>query len=636
MRKLTPLPLNSVQIVGGFWGQKLEVNRVHTIPHIYRQLEQTGRLDAMRLQWKEGQPHKPHIFWDSDAAKWIEAASYTLMHQVDDHLEAQIDAYVELMEKAQSPDGYLNSYFLTVEPQNRWTNLRDRHELYCAGHLIEAAVAYYRATGKSKMLEIMQRYVEHIRSVFGTGEGQKRGYPGHQEIELALVKLYRLTGEQRYLDLSLYFLNERGKDPNYFDVEAYARGDDPASYKFYQLGNHAYNQAHMPVREQTDVVGHAVRAMYLYSGMIDAGVESGDNSLIDACVRLWSNLTEKRMYITAGIGPAAANEGFTVDYDLPNQSAYAETCAAIALVFWAQRILQVYPDRKYADVMERALYNGILSGVSLDGEVFFYSNPLARRPEAINPHSEYESGERRPWFSCACCPPNLARLLADLGEYIYGVNDKACYVHLYVQSQADLSIGSKEVRIDQKTNYPWEEEVSFTVHTASPTPFTLALRIPGWCRTAQIKLNGQPLQPDLQDGYAIIERTWSEGDQLGLRLPMPVERIEAHPYVAADAGRLALQRGPLVYCLEQVDNQIPLENLRLPADPVFQTSFRPDLLGGVVVIQGELLRRSTVGWEGRLYQPVGNSREERVPFMAIPYALWANRGMGEMITWLRA
>jgi hypothetical protein len=635
MRKLTPVPLNSVSITGGFWAKKLDTNRRHTIPHIYQQLAQTGRLVAMTLTWKEGQPNKPHIFWDSDAAKWIEAAAYSLVHHADPELEAQVDAYVDLMEKAQSPDGYLNSFFQTVEPHNRWTNVRDRHEMYCAGHLIEAAVAYYQATGKSKMLEIMRRYADHIATVFGPAEGQKHGYPGHQEIELALVKLYRLTGERRYLDLAVYFLNERGKEPNFYDVEAYARGDDPSNYKFFRLGNHAYNQSHVPVREQTDVVGHAVRAMYMYSGMIDAGVESGDLTLLDACVRLWSNLTEKRMYITAGIGPAAANEGFTVDYDLPNQSAYAETCAAIALVFWAQRILQVYPDRKYADVMERALYNGILSGVSTAGDDFFYANLLARRPEAINPHSEYETGERRPWFTCACCPPNLARLFADLGEYIYASNERELYVHLYVESQAEVSLGGREVRVEQKTNYPWDEEATFSFEMASPASFALALRVPGWCREAQVWVNGQPVDVVLQDGYARIERTWQNGDQVLLRLPMPVERIEAHPYVAEDRGRLALQRGPVVYCLEEIDNGPSLDSLRLPPEPQFTVRYQPDLLDGSAVIQGELRRRSTRGWEGQLYQPARNSQEEFVPFTAIPYALWANRGMGEMIVWLR-
>ena len=419
MRKLSALPIKSIKIWGGFWGPRIEINRTYTIPHIYSQFEQTGRISAMKLDWKEGQCNKPHIFFDSDVAKWIEASAYSLINHPDPNLENQIDTCVDDMAKAQTSDGYINSYFLSLEPENRWTNLRDRHELYCAGHLIEAAVAYEKATGKHKLLDIMCRYVDQIEQIFGPGEYQKHGYPGHQEIELALVKLYRLTGEKRFLKLAQYFINERGKQPYYFDLEARERGEDPTQYKFFNYGNYTYCQAHKPVREQEDVVGHAVRAMYMYSGMIDVGMEVEDYSLIRACQRLWPKLIERRMYITGGIGPTGTNEGFTVDFDLPNETAYAETCASIALAFWAHRMVQVEPDRKYSDVIERVLYNSILSGVSVDGKTFFYANPLARYPEEVFVARDSETQERQDWFNCACCPPNLARLLAGLGEFIY-------------------------------------------------------------------------------------------------------------------------------------------------------------------------------------------------------------------------
>lgn len=646
MRKLVPVPLPSVQITGGFWLEKTETNRKNTIPYVYRQLDETGRLAAMNLNWREGQPNKPHVFYDSDVAKWIEAAAYSLVHHPNPELEAQVDAYVDAMERAQADDGYLNSYFLGVEPQKRWTNLRDLHELYCAGHLLEAAIAYAQATGKRKILDILCRYIDHIDAIFGPGEHQKHGYPGHQEIELALVKLYRLTGERRYLNLAKYFIDERGQSgpekPHYYDLEARARGDDPRKYHFYRYGNYAYVQAHKPVREQETVTGHAVRAMYMYSGMVDVAAETGDETLLAAARRLWDDLTGRNLYITGGAGSTATNEGFTAPYDLPNESAYAETCASIALAFWAHRMLQVEPHRRYADVLERALYNGILSGVSRDGTRFFYANPLASKPASAirsngSPDAANQTPERQDWFGCSCCPPNVARLFAGLGEYIYAAGKTELYVHLYIASQARLTLAGQTVEIDQYTGYPWDEDVELRVNPAAPARFTLALRIPGWCRGARLFVNDEEidLAQTSADGYARVERLWSPGDRVSLRLPMPVERVAAHPRVWQDAGRLALMRGPLVYCLEEIDNGPNLEALRLAPDPQFETAFDSNLLGGVVVIRARGYRRSEQGWEGALYRPIAETREEPVTLTAVPYALWANRGRGEMLVWIR-
>jgi DUF1680 family protein len=635
--KLNPVVLNHVAIKGGFWGARVETNRTATLPIEYDQLKKTGRLDVWKLDWKEGQQPRPHIFWDSDIAKWIEAAAYSLSSHPDPGLEQLIDQAIDLMENAQQPDGYMNTYFTIVEPDKRWANLRDWHELYCAGHLMEGAVAYFQATGKRQFLDIMCRYADHIDRLFGPGEGQKPGYPGHPEIELGLVKLYRATGEERYLKLSKFFVDERGRQPHYYDLEARQRGEDP---KKFWARTYQYNQSHRPIREQTEVVGHAVRACYLYAGAADIAAETGDETLLAACRRLWENLTQKRMYITAGIGPVFSNEGFTFDYDLPNDTAYAETCASIALVFWAHRMAHLELDSRYADAMELALYNGILSGVSLDGETFFYANPLAAYPE-VNPYAHAPLGQskhyrRSEWFDCACCPPNLARLLASLGQYVYSAGANEIYVHLYVQSKAELSLGGQAIQIEQQTDYPWDEVVRFTVQPERPAQFILALRVPGWCRGAGLKVNGQALDVAAisSRGYAKIDRAWRPGDQVELTLPMPVERMEAHPKVRQDAGRIALQRGPLVYCLEEVDNGPNLADVVIPAGAEFSVAFDPQLLGGVAVISGDALRRDAQEWQSALYRPAG-SKMTHFTFKAIPYYAWANRQPGEMQVWLR-
>ena len=643
LRRLAPVPFTKVRVSDAFWAPRMEANRRVTVPMQYRQCKDTGRIAAWT--WKKGRPNEPHIFWDSDVAKWIEAAAYTLATHPDKRLEQKIDGAVDLMAAGQWTDGYLNSHYSRVEPGKRWTNLRDCHELYCAGHLMEGAVAYFQATGKRKFLDIICRYADHIARVFGPRKGQKRGYCGHPEIELALVKLHRATGNQRYLDLATFFINERGRQPSYYETEAKARGDAVRPPWFH---GYDYCQSHKPLRKQSEVVGHAVRAMYVYSGMADVAAETGDPSLLAAMKRLWENVTRKRMHVTGGLGPTSRNEGFTFDYDLPNENAYDETCANIALVFWAHRMLHLDPDGRYADVMERALYNSVISGVSLTGDRFFYANPLAAHP-GVDPHGGIHGKayqyRRSEWFGCACCPPNLARLLASFGGYVYSQGNGQARVNLYVAGCGELAVAGRRVTIEQKTRYPWEGAVRLTIRPDEPFLFTLALRIPGWCRPASpgsyaeaggatLKVNGRSVPVREEKGYARVRREWRKGDVVDVNMPMPVERIEAHPRVRQDAGRVALQRGPVVYCLEEVDNGTCLHDLILPRAVNLKAKFEPRLLGGVVVIAGKAQRRELATWKGDLYRRAGTPLEA-VLIKAIPYAVWANRQPGEMVVWMR-
>lgn len=633
LRRLCPVSIPNVRLDDRFWAPRLQTNRTVTLPIEYEQLKGTRRIDAWKLDWKPGMPNEPHIFWDSDLAKWLEAVGYALAGGPDKPLERRADRVIAMIERAQQPDGYLNIHFSVVAPRERWTNLRDRHELYCAGHLMEAAVAYCQATGKRTLLDVMCRYADYINSVFGPERGKRRGYPGHEEIELALVKLHRATGEERYLKLAKFFVDERGRRPHYFDREARERGEDPQAH---WAGDYDYCQAHLPVREQATAEGHAVRAMYLYSGMADVAAETRDRKLLAACKRLWKNVTERRMYLTGGIGSTRHGERFTCDYDLPNETAYAETCAAIGLVLWAHRMLQIERDGRYADVMERALYNGVLSGISLDGRRFFYVNPLAVYPRALTEPSEHLTATRQDWFGCACCPPNIARLLASLPQYVYSQARNEAYVHLFVQGSAELTVAGQSVVLIQRTGYPWKERVRITVKPDEPAEFTLALRIPGWCRGATLKVNGKAVGAArlTRKGYARIKRVWRKGDKVELRLPMPVERIEAHPKVRANAGRVALQRGPIVYCLEEVDNGPNLNDIALPRTARLRAECDEKLLGGVVVVTGKARRRDASAWRNRLYGPSA-SRTRSVTIKAVPYCAWANRRPGEMLVWIR-
>lgn len=630
-KPLVPVAHSRVQIDDGFWAACLETNRSVTIPLIHQRCVDTGRMDALRLTWKPGQPNPPHVFWESDVAKWLEAASYALASRPDPDLAGQVDRVIDLFKAAQQPDGYLNVHFTVVAPGQRWTNLRDKHELYCAGHLIEAGVAHFEATGRRTLLEVAMRYADHIASVFGNRPGQKRGYPGHPEIELALIRLHRATREARYLELARYFIDERGRTPHWFDVEAADRGEDP---KAYWAGSHEYTQSHAPVREQTRAVGHAVRALYLYSAMADLAQELGDDSLMAAVLRLWESVYLRQCYITGGLGSSRANEGFTFDYDLPNESAYAETCASIASVFWNHRLLHWNCEARFGDELERALYNGVLAGVSRDGRRFFYSNPLALHPERIRPGDPYVKAQRTDWFGCACCPPNLARLLASLGRYIYSESDTEAVVHLFVQSRVQLNLAHGPVGLRMETDYPWEGSVRLSVDSMKrAASFTLRVRLPGWCRDPQVIVNGQAVTPPVRNGYAVLQREWSQGDVVEVVLPMPVERVRSHPAVRENEGCVALQRGPIVYCVESLENG-SLDQLALPRQAPLEARFEPGLFGGCKVIHGEALTATEDTWDGRLYRSDPEEFRES-PLRAIPYFCWANRGLFEMRVWIR-
>ena len=634
--------IKDVELQAGLWGERQATIRQRTIPAIYRQLKRSGRLDGWDLNRKRERPKHHaviHMFWDSDSGKWIEAVGHSLQTHPDPELEALADDLITRIQQAQQPDGYLNSYFTVVEPQNRWRNLRDCHELYNAGHLMEGAVAYYEATGKRTLLDVLERYTDLIDQLWGPAEGQKRGYPGHPEAELALMKLYRATGEARYLKLAKYFVDERGQQPNYFDLEAEARGEDLADF---WAQTYRYCQAHEPIRDQTTVTGHAVRACYLYAGVADVALETGDQELLDVLRRLWDDLIQHQMYVTGGLGPARTNEGFTFAYDLPNETAYAETCASIALVFWAQRMFHLHPNGRYIDVMERALYNGVLSGLSLDGEHFFYANPLTSYPN-VNPFEPF-SGittaryyQREEWFDCPCCTSNLARLVASIGSYFYSSTVDTLYVHLYNPNRSSVSVGQTPVRIEQHTNYPWDGEIQLAVQVEQLAQFSLALRIPGWCHDFKLAVNGTPVSLEPRDGYVYLDRQWADGDDVTLSLAMPVERMIADPQVRMDAGQIALQRGPIVYCLEEVDNGPRLANVVVPCDAVLSVEMDAGLFNGVSVITGQAVRIEPATWSDDLYQPQSATQSAHTPltFKAIPYCFWANRAPGEMRVWLR-
>lgn len=517
--------------LGGFWGRWQDVVCDATAGILLDRCVEAGMLQAIDVSQPSPGiviPIQPwggttQMFWDSDLAKSIETIAYTLARKPNPALEARVDEIVDMYARLQADDGYLNAWFLRIQPGRRWTNLRDHHELYCAGHLMEAAVAYFQATGKRKLLDVMCRHADHMIAVFGDGEGQLRGYCGHPEVELALVKLARATGERRYLELAKFFVDQRGQQPHFFTAEAIRDGREPENFiqKTYE-----YSQSHQPVRLQRRVVGHAVRAMYLYSGLADIATEYGDDALTEALEALWGDLTSRQIYVTGGIGPSASNEGFTADYDLPNDTAYAETCASVALVFWASRMLGRGPDRRYADVLERALYNGALSGLSLDGRAFFYDNPL-------------ESGGRHrrwSWHHCPCCPPNIARLVASIGTYFYGVADGEIAVHLYGESTATLAVAGHQVRLTQVTDYPWSGDVRLDVGLAQPVRLALTLRIPEWAQGAAIAVNGAAVEVAETNGYARIERVWQDGDSVAMRLPMALRPQYAHPRVRHDAG----------------------------------------------------------------------------------------------------
>jgi uncharacterized protein len=484
--KLRAVPFPDVTIQDSFWTPRRETNRLASIPFSLQKLEEAGNLEDMRLAARGAtNGYRGPVFMDSDLYKALEAASYSLATHPDPALEKQLDGIISLIASAQQPDGYLNSHFTVTAPAKRWTNLRDWHELYCAGHMFEAAVAHYQATGKTNFLNVATRYANYIDSVFGAPP-KRLGYPGHPEIELALIKLWRATGNPRYLELARFFIENRGQ--KFFATEHHTPLDKYEG---------AYWQDDCPIYDHQGIKGHAVRAAYLMSGVTDVAAQTENERLLRMLDRVWRNTTERNQYLTGGIGPSAHNEGFTEDYDLPNQSAYQETCATIALAQWAHRLALLYGDARYADVLERALYNGVLSGVSLDGTRFFYVNPLESGP----------NHRRSPWFGCACCPPNVTRTLAALGGYAYATGPDSLYVNLYIQGAAQTKVGRTPVQLKVKTEYPWDGKVALELAPTTPAKFALRLRLPAWCHDAKCALNGRvQKQPVIERGYLVLDR----------------------------------------------------------------------------------------------------------------------------------
>ena len=566
------------------------------------------------------------VFQDSDVAKWLEGVANSLVIKPDAGLEKRADAIIDIIEQAQQEDGYLNTYFTIKEPDHRWQNLHECHEMYCAGHMMEAAVAYYRATGKDKLLKVMERMADNIADHFGPGK--EPGIPGHQEIEIGLMKMYRITGKEKYKDMARFFIEERGKNPNYFEEEKAKRGwtlwgMNPADPK--------YNQNHATVYEQDEAVGHCVRAVYMYTAMADLAAEEDDKELYKACLRLWNNVVNRKMYITGGIGSTTYGEAFTIYYDLPNDTIYAETCASIGLVFFAKRMLEMDPNGAFADVMELALYNGTISGMQLDGKRFFYVNPLEVNPgvSGVLPGYKHVLPERPGWFGCACCPPNLVRLLTSLGQYAWGENESTIYSHLFIGQTAEL----KKATIAVESKYPWEGDIVYHVAAKEDKEFTLAIHIPAFVKDAKITVNGRAIDAEgyIRKGYLYISRKWGEADKVKLSFAMPARKIYANQEVRQDAGCVALMRGPVVYCFEGVDNGERLQSIRIPRNLGVRAEVcKEGVLKDNVILKMDGFRMVS----GEDLYSENPPKKEKAELTAIPYYTWGNRGLNQMRVWM--
>ncbi|MDO4274362.1 MAG: glycoside hydrolase family 127 protein [Eubacteriales bacterium] len=580
------------------------------------------------------------VFQDSDLAKWLEAVSYQLMSGPDPELERQVDDTIDLIGRAQQEDGYLNTYFTIKEPGNRFTNLCECHEMYCAGHMMEAAAAYYEATGKDKLLKIMCRMADLIDENFGPEENKRHGYPGHEEIELGLVKLYKVTNDKRYLRLAKYFIDERGKNPLYFDIEFEKRNHaSHFSYLYPPYGMYSngpkYAQYHLPVREQKTFEGHAVRCMYLASGAVDVARLTGDEELLSVCRGLYKNMVQRRMYLTGGIGSTAKAEMFTSDYDLPNDLVYGETCASVGIMFFTKRLMEAEQKGDYADTMERALFNTCLAGMSLDGRSFFYVNPLEADPvlSRENPDKAHVLTVRPSWFGCACCPPNLSRMITSLPEYLYTVCDDQVYMNLYMSNQAKLQLKSHAIELEVDTEYPYEGVVKITAKTTGS--YGICLRIPSWSRERwKAEINGKRVSEQPSDGFLCIDHNWNEGDVIVLELDFEPKRVYANPRVSKDVGKVAVQCGPLVYCLEEADNGKGLQRIYLPKSSQLQLMSRKDKLEGINEIHAKGLRLRDMEDTSVLYESNVEWNYDEVDLVFIPYYAWANRGENEMTVWI--
>lgn len=619
-RKFEPVSFSQVTITDGFWKPMMDKVATTTLQAcIYQTEVKTPRIKNFeKVARNKGEKHEGIFYDDSDVYKALEAIAYSLKNHPDAALEKKADEWIDKIAAAQLPDGYLGTWYTLGGLDKRWSDM-SMHEDYNGGHLLEAAVAYYNATGKRKLLDVAIKFANHFDANFGPGK--KHWVTGHQELELALVKLYKTTHDKKYLDLAHWLLEERGHKL-------------AVGYTWTEWKDTAYAQDAVPVRYQKEITGHAVRAMYMYTGAADVAALTGDAGYMTAMNNVWEDVVYRNMYLTGGIGSSGNNEGFSNDYDLPNEQAYCETCASVGMVFWNQRMNLLTGDSKFIDVLERSLYNGARDGLSLSGDRFFYGNPLASTGK----------NARREWFGTACCPANIARLVASLGDYVYGASDNGLWVNLFVASNTSVKIGKTDVPVSLETSYPWEGNVKMTFHPKAKTKFALHLRIPRWAQgqavpgdlyvfddkktsPVTISLNGKPVEYRLEKGYAVIDRDWKNGDQVEMNLPMEVKRVTSRPELKQDEDRVALQRGPLVYCVEGADNNKQAWNLILPDKATFTTSFQKDLLGGIETIQFQspTIQVSDDG------QTVST---EVKTITAIPYYAWCNRGQNQMQVWL--
>lgn len=668
-----PLPFDSVAITDGFWQRTMELVRKEVIPYQWetlndrvpdaapsysmRNFRTAAKMQAEKARkgaayvppsytWRgfEALPEDAEhleedrfygfVFQDSDFSKWIEAVGYSLSQHPDPELEKLADGAIDIVCAAQNEDGYLDTYYLINGMDAAWTNMRDHHELYCFGHLTEAAVAYYQATGKDRLLQAACRFADYVDAHFGPEDGKRKGYPGHEVAEMALVRLSEVTGEERYLRLAAYFVNQRGQEPSYFvqeEAERAAREGRPA-----RPVDLYYYQAEKPVRQQEEAHGHAVRAVYLYSGMADVARKTGDESLFEACKRLWNSIVNEKLYITGGIGATREGEAFSFPFDLPNDSAYSETCAAIGLVFFARRMLQISPDSRYADVMEQALYNTVLSGMALDGKSFFYVNPLSVQPVACrrDQRLSHVKPVRQKWFGCACCPPNIARLASSVAQYAYTAGEDTLFTHLYVGGSVTKMFHGTALTMEMRSNLPWDGRAQAIIHAEAPVQATLAFRLPGWSDNPTVSAGSR--QPFVENGYVYFTGEWREGDEITFEMPMPVRIWNADPRVRENLDRVAFTRGPITFCAEEADNGSDLHLLRVDdLDPAHVRVERDGTFGHPTVrliAQG----KRTVPQPGGLYRAAARPAEEDVQIALVPYYAWANRGEGEMTVWLRS
>ncbi len=623
------IPLKNVRITDAFWSPRQRLMTDVTIPYMEKILrdevpgaEKSHAISNFRMAaGEETGEFFGMVFQDSDVAKWLEAAAYSLALKWDDALSCRVDDMVALIGRCQQPDGYLNTYFTVKEPENKWKNLLECHELYCAGHMIEAGVALQEAAGKDELLRICVRLADHICDRFEKEEG----IPGHQEIEIGLLRLYHATGNARYRDMALRFLNQRGQDPDWFKKHTPAHPG--IHYGGYDIlaDDTIYNQSDVPVRKQTVARGHAVRQLYMLTAMADAAAETEDTELQAACERLFENITQKQMYVTGAVGASAYHESFTVDYDLPPYRCYGETCAAVAMTFFAHEMLKLRADGRYADLMELELYNGALAGMQLDGKRFFYVNPVAVKigVSGVAPGYEHVLPQRPPWHACACCPPNLARLIASLGKYLWSEDDSTVFSHLLIGSEAETSHGS--IRLESA--YPWEGKACYTILNGGD--FSLAIRIPQYVQSFSVMVNGQAAQSEMENGYCYLSQNWQPSDTIDLSFALPVRRIHADPRVRDCVGKAALARGPLIYCFEETDQKVPVFSPSLLGDADTQ-EFRPipglpdDLIG---------LR---IFRKNKTKQLNGQENQAAVSYAlnAIPYFAWSNREKGDMAVWI--